>query len=115
MFFGSFRGRGFPAIAAARPGSAGQPEEPVQACSELAALVAQSLGERQKPGERATDPASSEVHPGNTLCQIGAKRAKPGTDALPSQRPSSAYRGHSAAEDRQDAATESPVASSPQP
>ena len=51
VFFGSFRGRGFSASARARPVSAEQPEEPVQASSELAALVAQSLADKhEQPG-----------------------------------------------------------------
>lgn len=115
VFFGAFRGRGFPASASARPSSAEQPDEPVQASSELAALVAQSLEERQQQGEAVTDPVSREVHLQGTIPEAIAGSAEAGTDAAPPQRPDSALSSQSAAAKCQAAAAESPVASSPQP
>ncbi len=60
VFFGSFRGRGFPLnSAAARPSSA--EEQPAQASAELAALVAQSLAEAHMQDERTEADAAASV------------------------------------------------------
>lgn len=122
MFFGSFRGRGFSASASARPVSAEQPEEPVQASSELAALVAQSLADKHEHQAHVGDAVSSEVHPRDTIRGSQEKQAKLGQEAAAADRPGSAQSGHSAAEKYksgaekcQAPATGSPVASSPQP
>ena len=94
----------------------------MQAFSELAALVAQSLADKQKQEAHITDPVSSEIHPRDTIGGCQKDQANRGDNAPAADRPSSAQSGHSAAENFksiaekcQAAATGSPIASSPQP
>ena len=106
MFFGTFRGRGFPITSGPRPSSAGDAlqalPEPAQLPCELARLVAESIAEKQWK-ERGIAPA---VHarqvPGRSLegddhqaRRLGSPRAE-----------------GSAGNGRHAAASDSPLASS---
>ena len=119
VFFGSFRGRGFPlSSAAARPSSA--EHQPVHESAELAALVAESLVERHmreeptKGDAAATVSSLSDTH--KALRETGAGAQKEDH----SQRMGSPVPGQLGAKSGQEvaisaAAATSPAASSPQP
>ena len=119
VFFGSFRGRGFPlSSAAARPSSA--EHQPVHASAELAALVAESLAERHMQGEHTKADAAAPV---SSLSDTHKAPRGTGSGAQKedlSQRLGSPVPGQPGAKSGQDvaisaAAATSPAASSPQP
>ena len=119
VFFGSFRGRGFPlSSAAARPSSA--EHQPVHASAELAALVAESLAERHMREEHTEADAAATVSilsAAHEACRdTGAEAQKEGHP----QRLGSPVPRHLGAKSGENvavcaAAATSPAASSPQP
>lgn len=119
VFFGSFRGRGFPlSSAAARPSSA--EHQPVHASAELAALVAESLAERHMHQEHteadaaATVSSLGDIHKAARVTGAEAqKEGHPRRLGNPVPRHLGAKSGESVAVSA--AAATSPAASSPRP
>lgn len=97
----------------ARPGSAGQPDQPDEPSAVLAALVAESLADRQKQQEHdAAIPAEGVAPAPRFTRQVSRDiQSKALTDGQTS-RPSSALNERSNAKQSLAAAAESPIASS---
>ena len=115
VFFGTFRGRGFPITSEPWLSSAGEipraPPEPAQLPSELARLVAESIAEKQQKEQGSTPPLGVHL-PAKHAKQVPGGSLERDGDGCPARTPGCPAAEGSAGNSRQAAASDSPLASS---